>query len=130
PTGSLTDDGRQLGDLLTVPTHTGGDVLARFQQRAAEIEASLAVLDALVRSVAPGAIGDWPTAVDHRPDGLLTSGVGIVEGWRGTIVHRVEIGPDGRLARVKVVDPSFFNWPALPIALAGTIVPDFPLVNK
>ncbi len=53
-----------------------------------------------------------------------------MEGWRGTIAHRVEIGADQRLTRVKVVDPSFFNWPALPVALAGTIVPDFPLVNK
>src|SRR5690606_18253921 len=57
-------------------------------------------------------------------------GVGVAEGWRGTIVHRVELTPDGALARVKVVDPSFFNWPALPVALSGAIVPDFPLVNK
>ena len=39
-------------------------------------------------------------------------------------------GRCGRLTRVKVVDPSFFNWPALPVALADTIVPDFPLANK
>ena len=26
--------------------------------------------------------------------------------------------------------PSFLNWPALPVALADTIVPDFPLANK
>ena len=58
------------------------------------------------------------------------SGVGIAEGWRGTIVHRVEVGPDGRLTRTRVVDPSFLNWPALPVALANTIVPDFPLANK
>ena len=45
-------------------------------------------------------------------------------------MHRVELGPDGLLSRVKIVDPSFFNWPALPVALADTIVPDFPLVNK
>ncbi|WP_276615619.1 hypothetical protein [Nonomuraea basaltis] len=31
---------------------------------------------------------------------------------------------------MKIVDPSFFNWPALPVALGGAIVPDFPLVNK
>ena len=37
---------------------------------------------------------------------------------------------DGTLARVKPVDPSFFNWPALPVALADTIVPDFPLTNR
>ena len=59
-----------------------------------------------------------------------TSGVGIVEGWRGVIVHRVEVEDTGCLARVKVVDPSFFNWPALPVSLADTIVPDFPLANK
>jgi len=65
----------------------------------------------------------------HRP-GAAASGAGIVEGWRGTITHRVELAADGTLARAKVVDPSFFNWPALPVALAGAIVPDFPLVNK
>jgi len=38
--------------------------------------------------------------------------------------------PDGTLARVKPVDPAFFNRPALPVALADTIVPGFPLTNK
>jgi Ni,Fe-hydrogenase III large subunit len=131
PTGILTDDGRQIADLLTVPTHASGDVLARFQQRAAEIDTSLAVLDALLRTVTPGTVTTgWPTT-DHTPaPGPKASGVGIVEGWRGTIVRRVELGADQHLTRAKVVDPSFFNWPALPVALAGTIVPDFPLANK
>ncbi|MFG2881715.1 hypothetical protein ACGFYV_05220 [Streptomyces sp. NPDC048297] len=56
--------------------------------------------------------------------------MGLVEGWRGTIATRVELAADGTLARGKPVDPSFFNWPALPVALADTIVPDFPLTNK
>ena len=38
--------------------------------------------------------------------------------------------PTALLTRVKIVDPRFFNWPALPVALADTIVPDFPLANK
>ena len=46
------------------------------------------------------------------------------------MVHRVEVARDGTLTRVKIVDPSFMNWPALPLALSETIVPDFPLVNK
>ena len=54
----------------------------------------------------------------------------MVEAWRGTLVTRVDLDDAGALARVKVVDPSFFNWPALPVALADTIVPDFPLANK
>jgi len=58
-------------------------------------------------------------------------GVALVEGWRGTIAHRVEIRPDGTIGRIKFVDPSFFNLPALPVALAGdTIVPDSQLTNK
>lgn len=68
-----------------------------------------------------------------RPTSLQAghiSGVGLVEGWRGTIAHRVEMGPDGTVSRLKIVDPSFFNWPALPVALTDTIVPDFPLTNK
>ncbi|MFG2043867.1 NADH-quinone oxidoreductase subunit C [Dactylosporangium sp. NPDC048998] len=130
PAGVLDDEGLRMSDLFTVATHGTGDVLARFQQRAAEIDASLAALGVLVRTVTPGTVATWP-GTDHMPSaGPAASGVGIVEGWRGTIVHRVEIGADERLTRVKVVDPSFFNWPALPVALAGTIVPDFPLVNK
>jgi len=59
-----------------------------------------------------------------------SAGVGVVEAWRGTLVHRVEVAADGTLTRVKVVDPSFCTWPALGVALADTIVPDFPLANK
>ncbi len=60
----------------------------------------------------------------------LRSGVGIVEGWRGTIVHRVEVDPGRRLTRASIVDPSWFNWPALPLAMNDTILPDFPVTNK
>jgi Ni,Fe-hydrogenase III large subunit len=55
---------------------------------------------------------------------------GIVEAWRGRTVHMVAFGEEMRLHRVKVVDPSFFNWPALSHALMDNIVPDFPLCNK
>lgn len=40
------------------------------------------------------------------------------------------MAPDRTLTRLKVVDPSFLNWPALPLAMQDTIVPDFPLANK
>ena len=55
---------------------------------------------------------------------------GIVEGWRGAITHWLMAGADGRLQRVKVLDPSFLNWRPLSYALLGNIVPDFPLCNK
>ena len=60
----------------------------------------------------------------------MAAGLSLVEAWRGTACHRVELDATGRLSRVAAVDPSFFTWPALPVALADTIVPDFPLANK
>jgi Ni,Fe-hydrogenase III large subunit/Ni,Fe-hydrogenase III component G len=104
---------------------TTGDVLARFEVRVGEFDASLAILGDYCSRPGPlEAFGSGAFAVRDK------SGSGIAEGWRGTIVHRVEVDDTGRLNRVKIVDPSFFNWPALSIALADTIVPDFPLANK
>jgi Ni,Fe-hydrogenase III large subunit/Ni,Fe-hydrogenase III component G len=103
-----------------------GDVLARFRIRRAEFAASVRLACRLVEDLdgLSGGAGELPLPQGAR------SGVGVVEGWRGTVVHRVELRPDGRIGRLKIVDPSWFNWPALPVALADTIVPDFPLVNK
>ncbi|MFF4948646.1 hydrogenase large subunit [Streptomyces chattanoogensis] len=111
----------------TVPVHIRGDVLARFLVRAEEIDASTALIIHLAAGLHPGATTTWPPLPGTEAPG---SGVGIVEGWRGTITTRVETGPGHTLTRVKPVDPSFFNWPALPLALTDTIVPDFPLTNK
>ncbi|MEV0402066.1 NADH-quinone oxidoreductase subunit C [Actinoallomurus sp. NPDC050550] len=129
----LSDDARvshpfsDLGDTLTVPTRTSGDVLARFLIRADEIDVSLGLITELIGGLNPGYITSWPPITSTRH---ATAGTGIVEGWRGTIAHRVELDGEGRLTRVKIVDPSFFNWPAIPVALKDTIVPDFPLTNK
>ncbi len=102
-----------------------GDVMARFLVRVAEAKASLTLIESLL------AVAADHENVDEMPSSASgpTDGVGIVEGWRGTIVHRVELDGDC-IARLSIVDPSFFNWPALPVALRDVIVPDFPLTNK
>jgi len=106
-----------------VPTYTTGDVLARFLVRADEARIAATLLCELLPNVSTHTTA--PALLDRAG-----SGVGIIEGWRGTIVHRVELDRAGTLTRLKVVDPSFLTWPALPLALADTIVPDFPLANK
>jgi Ni,Fe-hydrogenase III large subunit len=115
------------GDALTVPTRTSGDVLARFLVRADEIDVSIGIITELSAGLNPGYLTGWPPLTPVRPG---STGTGIAESWRGAITHRVELDGDGRLTRAKIADPSFFNWPALPIALNNTIVPDFPLTNK
>jgi len=118
-----------LDERFSAVTHTAGDVLARFSVRVEEVRVSLLLLaDFVERADGKDAASVWPS--EHATSTQSASGVGIVEGWRGALVHRVELGTNGRLARVKVVDPSFLNWPALPVSLADTIVPDFPLANK
>ncbi len=124
-----------LGPRFEVVTEHGGDVLARYRVRRREAAVSAAVITDLLGELASsgsGASAGGPRAVPAVAErlGPPRSGVGLVEGWRGTICHRVELRPDGRLSRVRIVDPSFLNWPALPVALADTIVPDFPLANK
>lgn len=105
-----------------------GDVLARFLVRADEVRSSVALLRVLLPELRTGHLA---AALPDRPgQHNAAAGVGLVEGWRGSIVHRVELGPDGRLTRLAVVDPSFFTWPALPVALNNTIVADFPVTNK
>ncbi len=129
----LAFDARQAHPWVAMPgsflpaLRTEGDVKARFEVRVEETRHSLYLLrDFGERS---GALESVTESSRAHP-GRSASGVGITEAWRGAAVHRVELGPDGRLTRVKVVDPSFHNWPALPVSLADTIVPDFPLANK
>ena len=112
---------------VTAITATAGDVLARYTVRRDEFAASVALACHLI-DTADGRL-DHATAPPPRR-AAVRSGVGVVEGWRGTIVHRVELDATATITRSKVVDPSWFNWPALPVAMANTIVPDFPLTNK
>ncbi len=109
---------------MTEASGDTGDVLARYTIRRDEFAASAGLIASVVAEHA------GPLEFEAVPSPGTGSGVGIVEGWRGTIVHRVETDAAGRLTRAKIVDPSWFNWPALPVAMANTIVPDFPLVNK
>ena len=112
-----------------VATAADGDVLSRFMMRAHESARSVPSATEFIHRL-DGQLGAAGTTAFPSSPGGQRSGTGIAEGWRATITHRVELAAEGTLARVKIVDPSFFNWLALPVALTDTIVPDFPLVNK
>ncbi len=111
-------------DVAPVVEHAG-DVQARLEVRVREARQALRIIAESLSSLTPSphrvAVGALPS---------LTAGFGVVEAWRGRLVHMVLAAEDGRLHRVKIVDPSFFNWPALARTLDDNIVPDFPLCNK
>jgi Ni,Fe-hydrogenase III large subunit len=108
-----------------VPVYQSGDVYARTMVRVEEARTSVSLIHQAFHNLPPGRLS--------APLGALPAfepAFGIVEGWRGGIVHWVMADETGRLSRVKVRDPSFVNWPALSFALLKNIVPDFPLCNK
>jgi Ni,Fe-hydrogenase III large subunit/Ni,Fe-hydrogenase III component G len=105
--------------------HDTGDVWARTLVRIDEVRESAR----LIRSAA-SRVADGPASVELGRLAPSAHALGIVEAWRGPVLYWVLTDADGRIARVKVADPSFRNWPALEYAVLGNIVPDFPLCNK
>jgi Ni,Fe-hydrogenase III large subunit/Ni,Fe-hydrogenase III component G len=108
-----------------VSVHESGDVRARTLVRVEEARDSARLIRAALGGLPAGPLA--VTLPPLRPDPPAFS---LVEGWRGGIIHWVLADADGTLRRVKVLDPSFLNWPALSYALLTNIVPDFPLCNK
>ncbi|MHB0913906.1 MAG: hydrogenase large subunit [Armatimonadota bacterium] len=111
------------------PTPAGretGDVLARAQVRGDEIATSLSLLAQLLDSL-PKSPVKVETEGSLPPNRI---GVGIVEAWRGELIHWITTDSDGRIQRYAVRDPSFSNWTGLSIAVRENLVPDFPLCNK
>ncbi|MBI2493357.1 MAG: NADH-quinone oxidoreductase subunit C [Candidatus Rokubacteria bacterium] len=114
------------GELGVRPAvYATGDVWARTMVRVDEARESAR----LIRAVA-GRAADGPARVELPPPPAGGHAFGLVEAWRGPVWYWVLADGPATLARVKVVDPSFRNWPALEYAVLKNIVPDFPLCNK
>ncbi len=103
-------------------TQANGDVLARFNLKAKEVQDSVKIIQRLLNEVVNGDIS-VPCQIK---DGYALS---LVEAPRGQNVHWVQI-KDGLIYRYKVRTASFCNWQAMEHAVLGNIVPDFPLINK
>ncbi|AKB76233.1 hydrogenase, group 4, HycE subunit, putative [Methanosarcina lacustris Z-7289] len=102
-----------------------GDVLARFEVKAAEVLDSVSMIRKLIVSASDYSVASG-VAVSKIPDGYALS---MVEAPRGQSLHWVYV-KDGRIDRYKVRTASYCNWKAIEHAVLDNIVPDFPLINK
>jgi len=108
---------------IEVPVTHYGDVMARARIRIAEAAISAQLIQEAAKSLPDGSVF---APVASQGD---IQGFSAVESPRGELCYWME-AHDGRLTRCHLKSPSFQNWPAMPFAVAGNIIADFPLVNK
>jgi Ni,Fe-hydrogenase III large subunit len=94
--------------------------------RIEEIQESLNLIKRVCREIPGGSVLE-ENGNEPAPGRWSLSAV---EGWRGEILYFVMAGQNRMIHRCKIRDPSFVNWPALQTAVSGSIIPDFPLINK
>jgi Ni,Fe-hydrogenase III large subunit len=110
---------------IPVAVETSGDVYARAVVRWLEVQRSIEFLLEL--------LGHKPAGRTLTPLGPLQPGAmafGLSETWRGEAMHVAFTDEAGKLAFIKVKDPSMHNWFGLALALRGVPISDFPLCNK
>ena len=106
-------------------TREEGDVGARLRLRADEALTSFGLVEQILSCVPAGPVQkDLPDTVAG------SSALGYSESPRGSNVHWLMAGTDGRVERLRIRSASFANWPLVTRAVVGNMVPDFPLINK
>lgn len=114
---------------IAMPEVKTGDVAARYQVRVHEAREALRLIQAVLAKLPKGAAR---AAVDLDRIGLRKQSfaLGLAEGWRGEIAYLIATDASGKIVRVAPRDPSFIDWHLAPIAAAGNVLLDFPLINK
>ena len=125
----LAEDVRATSGLLAydgfetiVPRRAAGDVQARLEQRALEVQQTFDLLASLLDAPVRAA-----ECERTEPGGPI--GVARVESPRGATLCIVE-SANGRVDRVRLRTGSYANWPVVAYAAADNLLPDFPLINK
>jgi Ni,Fe-hydrogenase III large subunit len=108
---------------VDVPVYKYGDVLARARIRIDETAISMGLIDETLQEIPSGSVL-VPVPLSGNAEALSA-----VESPRGELLYWVRIR-DGKITRCHIKSPSFQNWPALPLAMPGNIIADFPLINK
>jgi len=104
-----------------VPSEREGDGYARLRILFAEARQSMRIMEQAVAALEDGEVR-----------GLLQLQPGAALGWteapRGGTFHWVRLDESGRIARYRVVTPSFTNWHSFHLAAEKFAFQDFPII--
>jgi Ni,Fe-hydrogenase III large subunit len=117
---------------LIVAHEKSGDAFARISVRAQEVATSIVLLEKWLEELPAGPC---------KPEKILGVGsdlnapansysFGIVEAFRGELIHLVATDESGAIMRYCIKDPSFNNWTGLAITVRNNLVQNFPMCNK
>ena len=104
-----------------VPVEEEGDGYARLRILFAEARQSLRVMEQAAAGLSEGPIR---SAAQPRPGAAL----GWVEAPRGAAFHWVRVDAEGRIARYRIVTPSFINWHSFHLGAEKFAFQDFPII--
>jgi Ni,Fe-hydrogenase III large subunit len=109
-----------------VVVEKAGDVFSRVKVRVRELFNSIDFIDQLLDSIPDGPVqAKLPETLQPNSVGL-----GIVEAFRGELIHLVFTDDKGQIKRYAIKDPSFNNWTGVSIAVRDNMMADFPVCNK
>jgi Ni,Fe-hydrogenase III large subunit len=115
--------GRYRDVQVEAPRFHYGDVLARARMRIEETAISARLIQDTLATLPSS------TLAAALPADASGKGFSAVESPRGELLYWIGVR-DGSIMRCHIKSPSFQNWPALPLAMPGNIIADFPLINK
>ncbi len=104
-----------------VPSEQEGDGYARLRVLFAEARQCVRIMEQAIAALKDG---DVCQPVKLRPGAAL----GWVEAPRGGTFHWVRLDEGGRIARYRVVTPSFANWHSFHLAAEKFAFQDFPII--
>ena len=104
-----------------VPHEQEGDGYARLRVLFAEARQSVRIMEQAVAALGSGLI--------YEPLKLRKgAALGWVEAPRGGAFHWVRLTGDGRIARYRIVPPSFANWHGFHLSVEKFAFQDFPII--
>jgi formate hydrogenlyase subunit 5 len=105
-----------------VPREREGDGYARLRVLLAEARQSVRIMEQAFATLPGGAV--------HTGEVKIKTGaaLGWAEAPRGATFHWVRIDNDGRVARYRVITPSFTNWHGFHLAAENFAFQDFPII--